>query len=174
MDFDQLVVPVRVHVYVDGQGFVLGPASLSRPDVGQAFPGYGDAHGFVRQLTGIAPGSHTVCAYGINVGPGFAKDVVYVTEKLADTIDLPHVFPNVGLAQMHHEVWKATIYYTETMDGCRNRATLRASRRKRSRSSLLARLPARGILMATCRSVSGSRARYTVPNVPLPASASMR
>ncbi len=61
---------ITVHVYVDGHGFVLGPASLSRPDVGAVFPGYGSGHGFNSQLTGIAPGAHTVCAYGINVGPG--------------------------------------------------------------------------------------------------------
>jgi hypothetical protein len=62
--------PIDVHMYVDGQGFVLGPAALSRPDVGSALGGFGDQHGFAAQLTGIAPGLHTVCAYGINVGPG--------------------------------------------------------------------------------------------------------
>ncbi len=61
---------IAVHVYVDGLGFVLGPASLLRPDVAAVLPGYGAAHGFNAQLTGVAPGQHTVCAYGIDVGPG--------------------------------------------------------------------------------------------------------
>ncbi len=61
---------IAVHVYVDGQGFVLGTASFSRPDVGAMFPGYGSSHGFDAPVFGVAPGMHTVCAYGINVGPG--------------------------------------------------------------------------------------------------------
>ena len=65
--------PITVHVYVDGQGFVMGPASLARADVGAAYPTYGPNHGFNAQINGITPGPHTVCAYGINTGAGQNK-----------------------------------------------------------------------------------------------------
>lgn len=58
-----------VHIYVDGQGFNIGPAAGTRPDIG--FIGYGTAHGFSQQVTGVSSGSHNVCAYAINsAGPG--------------------------------------------------------------------------------------------------------
>ena len=60
--------PIAVHVYVDSAGVAL-TADGSRPDVGAAFPGYGSAHGYSSAVA-ASPGSHRVCAYGINVGPG--------------------------------------------------------------------------------------------------------
>jgi hypothetical protein len=60
--------PVDVHVYVDGNGAGAGKANLSRPDVGQSFPAYGPNHGFSVTVP-IAPGTHKVCVYAINVGP---------------------------------------------------------------------------------------------------------
>ena len=58
---------IDVHVYVGG-GFAAGArADRSRPDVGAAYPGFGDAHGF--ELTVPAGnGRHRVCVYAINVG----------------------------------------------------------------------------------------------------------
>jgi hypothetical protein len=60
--------PIAVHVYVDGRG-VATTANASRSDVGAAYPLYGPAHGYGATV-GAAPGLHTVCAYGINVGLG--------------------------------------------------------------------------------------------------------
>jgi hypothetical protein len=61
--------PIAVHVYMDG-AFVTGTtASANRPDVGAAYPGYGSAHGYDLTVPG-APGQHTICTYGINVGMG--------------------------------------------------------------------------------------------------------
>jgi subtilisin family serine protease len=59
---------IQVHVYVDGSGYALDARS-SRPDVGAAYAGYGSAHGFGVTVP-ASGGSHTVCAYGINVGAG--------------------------------------------------------------------------------------------------------
>jgi hypothetical protein len=57
--------PLMVHVYVDGQ-FATGTlANHSRPDVGAAFPGWGDAHGYVVDIP-VQEGAHQVCAYAIN------------------------------------------------------------------------------------------------------------
>ena len=56
-----------VHVYVDGQGTAL-TADVSRPDVGDFFAGYGPAHGYSTRIP-ARPGSHQVCAYGIDVAP---------------------------------------------------------------------------------------------------------
>jgi len=62
--------PVTVHVYLDGRPLVSTRADRDRPDVARARPGYGAAHGFAARLTGVAPGQHTICAFGIDVGIG--------------------------------------------------------------------------------------------------------
>jgi hypothetical protein len=56
--------PVRVDAYVDNVGVSL-TANLSRPDVGKAFAGYGDDHGFSASLP-TTPGKHQVCLYAID------------------------------------------------------------------------------------------------------------
>jgi hypothetical protein len=56
--------PIPVHVYVGPTGYVLN-ADVDRPDVGNAFPVYGSAHGY-SQLLPDPGGRVTVCAYGIN------------------------------------------------------------------------------------------------------------
>jgi subtilisin len=63
------VVPVTVHVYVDGLLTIAVPANVDRPDVGAAYPGHGAAHGFDEALP-LPPGRRTVCVYGIDIGPG--------------------------------------------------------------------------------------------------------
>jgi hypothetical protein len=60
---------IGVHVYVNGAYYRAATANLSRPDIGSAFPGYGDAHGFDLSLH-LPPGSTEVCVYGISVGGG--------------------------------------------------------------------------------------------------------
>jgi hypothetical protein len=57
-----------VHVYVDGTGAAV-TANIDRADVARTFAGYGPSHGFAHRMA-AAPGPHTVCAYGINAGPG--------------------------------------------------------------------------------------------------------
>lgn len=60
---------IPVHVYIDGAGYAI-QAPNPRPDVADAFPGYGSAHGYSARLPATA-GRHTVCAYGIQTaGPG--------------------------------------------------------------------------------------------------------
>ncbi|WP_182046790.1 hypothetical protein [Curtobacterium sp. ME26] len=55
----------RVHVFVDsaGAGYT---ANVGRPDVGKAYPGFGDGHGFDLTIA-AAPGKHEVCASAISV-----------------------------------------------------------------------------------------------------------
>ncbi|RWZ46364.1 hypothetical protein ELQ90_15040 [Labedella phragmitis] len=60
---------IDVHVYVNGSFYRSAAANVSRPDVGSAFPGYGNAHGFDLRLN-LPPGSTEVCVYGISVGGG--------------------------------------------------------------------------------------------------------
>jgi subtilisin family serine protease len=62
------VLPTTVHVYVDGAFTVTASANVARPDIAAAFPGWGSAHGF-DVVVPVGDGSHTVCAYGIDVGP---------------------------------------------------------------------------------------------------------
>ncbi|SDO16377.1 hypothetical protein SAMN05216368_11199, partial [Cryobacterium flavum] len=59
---------IPVHVYVDSVS-VNVTASETRSDVGSAYPGFGDQHGFSTTLS-AAPGTHTVCAYAINTNWG--------------------------------------------------------------------------------------------------------
>ncbi len=61
--------PIAVHVTIDGRLVGVLTANQSRGDVAAAFPLYGASHGFAAQLTSAA-GTHTVCAYGMNVGGG--------------------------------------------------------------------------------------------------------
>jgi hypothetical protein len=61
--------PIQIHLHVQtpsGLQLVFGMANQPRPDVGAAYPFYGSAHGFDVAI----PDGSTVCAYGINVGPG--------------------------------------------------------------------------------------------------------
>jgi hypothetical protein len=57
--------PIDVHVYVDGTLTAITTASLDRPDVGAAFPGMGNAHGFAISFN-IGSRAHNVCAYAID------------------------------------------------------------------------------------------------------------
>jgi beta-xylosidase len=61
--------PAAVHVYVDGRFAAAAIAKQPRPDIANAYPGYGPGHGF--SLTAPAPpGTHRVCTYAINIGGG--------------------------------------------------------------------------------------------------------
>jgi len=60
--------PIDVHVYVGTAG-VARVADVHRPDVASGQPPYGPKHGFSVTVTG-PPGSHQVCVYAMNVGPG--------------------------------------------------------------------------------------------------------
>jgi GH25 family lysozyme M1 (1,4-beta-N-acetylmuramidase) len=61
---------IPVHVYVDGQFDRSVNATTSRPDVGAAFQGWGNAHGFEVSLPDRWVAEHDVCVYAINVGAG--------------------------------------------------------------------------------------------------------
>ncbi|AMM21698.1 hypothetical protein AX769_18025 [Frondihabitans sp. PAMC 28766] len=58
--------PIHVAVYVDGKG-TMATANAARADVGARFPNYGSNHGFSVTLS-EKQGTHSVCAYAINVG----------------------------------------------------------------------------------------------------------
>ena len=60
--------PVQVHVYVDGAAAYGAVANSLRTDVGAVYP-YGDYHGYSWTLP-ATPGTHTVCAYGIDANGG--------------------------------------------------------------------------------------------------------
>jgi hypothetical protein len=60
---------LTIHVYVDGIGTAIARADVLRPDVARAYPSAGGAHGIDLRFA-LAKGSHTVCTYAINVGPG--------------------------------------------------------------------------------------------------------
>jgi GH25 family lysozyme M1 (1,4-beta-N-acetylmuramidase) len=74
--FDQdTAASIPVHVYVDGTAQAR-VADADRPDVGAAFPVWGPRHGYDVTVTGVAPGEHRVCVYGIDVAGGNANALV--------------------------------------------------------------------------------------------------
>jgi hypothetical protein len=83
LDYDTATAPLRVDVYVDGHGTRSVAASAARPDIGATYPGTGTNHGFSTALT-LTAGSHTVCAYAINVGSGSASPSIGCT-----TVSMP-------------------------------------------------------------------------------------
>ncbi|WP_235556682.1 hypothetical protein [Microbacterium sp. GCS4] len=60
---------IGVHIYVGNAGYAYA-ADGNRPDVGAAYPGKGNAHGFDVRIPATSSGAVRICAYGINVGAG--------------------------------------------------------------------------------------------------------
>ena len=61
--------PILVQMYIDGHANALTWANMPRPDVGAAYPKAGPNHGYTLTMQ-TTPGTHTVCLYAINTGPG--------------------------------------------------------------------------------------------------------
>jgi len=60
---------IQIAVYVDDRIVSWFPSANPRADVGAAYPFFGPNHGFSIPLN-VSGGVHTVCVFGINVGPG--------------------------------------------------------------------------------------------------------
>lgn len=61
--------PIPVHAYVDGAFAGVFTANLSRPDVGAAFPAFGNNHGYDLTIP-VSGGNHVISVYAINsAGP---------------------------------------------------------------------------------------------------------
>lgn len=61
--------PISVDVYDGTTRLGRITADQNRPDVASAFPAWGPAHGFAVTYQ-LSNGAHTICAFGINTGPG--------------------------------------------------------------------------------------------------------
>lgn len=81
--------PVEINLWSSGQFLGWGSASGYRPDVEAVFPAYGAQHGY-SVTAAIGPGTHTICAYGINVpnGPHRALGCPTVTVSSTPTGNL--------------------------------------------------------------------------------------
>ncbi|MBT2503090.1 hypothetical protein [Curtobacterium sp. ISL-83] len=62
--------PIQAHVYIDGTGRANVTANVDRPDLAAALGTGNTDHGFQTTVTGVSPGAHDVCVYGINSGAG--------------------------------------------------------------------------------------------------------
>ena len=78
------VDPATVHVYVDNVGVAVAAGKAS-VDVPSSFSEYGASHGFDTNLS-ATPGTHTVCVYGINVGPGVNSSLGCSTVQVTGTV----------------------------------------------------------------------------------------
>ena len=56
--------PINIHVYVDGVFGNGSTANISRPDL--ASLGHGQNHGYSTTVTGLSPGAHQICVFGLN------------------------------------------------------------------------------------------------------------
>ncbi len=61
--------PIVVAFYLDGRFVQQVPAAAPHAGLATSFPAVGGNHGF-GLILGATPGSHQLCAYGINYGPG--------------------------------------------------------------------------------------------------------
>lgn len=81
---------LNVHTYIGGKagagGTNLGSrtANKRRADVGNAFPGVGDYHGFNETFTTGKRGKQELCVYAINIGAGSNKLLGCKTVQVAD------------------------------------------------------------------------------------------
>jgi hypothetical protein len=63
--------PIDARIVVDGASAASSfTANGYRSDVAAAYPASGPDHAFSGFVGGLAPGSHQVCAFGVNAGPG--------------------------------------------------------------------------------------------------------
>lgn len=69
-DQDTFQSPIQVRIRVDGHVRATVWANQSRPDVGAAFPGAGDYHGFSTLLPADSVGQHSLCVEAVNVAGG--------------------------------------------------------------------------------------------------------
>jgi GH25 family lysozyme M1 (1,4-beta-N-acetylmuramidase) len=77
--------PIDVHVYVDGRIAASVRADKPRPDVGRAWPGWGDLHGFAADVA-VPAGARQVCAYAINTRSGTANPLLGCKDVVAEPI----------------------------------------------------------------------------------------
>lgn len=86
-DQDGSATTQRVHLYVDGRGFLAISTGRSRPDVARHYPALGTTTGFsVRTQAPAGQGNHQVCAYAINQGGGPATMIGCRTVFFAGTM----------------------------------------------------------------------------------------
>ena len=74
LDEDLLTAAVEIQVYVGGpagsagaESYNLGPANVLRSDIGAAYPGAGNNHGFNKSITTSKSGTQTVYVYAVNI-----------------------------------------------------------------------------------------------------------
>lgn len=79
-----------VSVHVDGKDIVHVAATQNRPDIARKFPAFGGAHGFTVTVD-VGPGRHSVCVYGLNVGPGTNADFPCTTVTSGNGDPLGHL-----------------------------------------------------------------------------------
>ena len=56
----------NVQIFVDGVYNQTVAASTERDDVGAAYPGFGDMHGYTASIAGLSSTAHTIAVYAIN------------------------------------------------------------------------------------------------------------
>lgn len=100
--------PIDVHVYLNGNFVTSTTANWHRPDVGSAYPGSGDYHGFLLHLSKPEfEGDGELCVYGINVGDGNENSLIgcrtiAARRKTVQVCESSHGI-DAGLALFHRD-----------------------------------------------------------------------
>lgn len=76
--------PLRIHAYIGSTFLGELTANTQRADVGAAFPGYGNHHGYNGVVNVPGGGTHTICTWAINVGPGGNRQLGCAAVTVAD------------------------------------------------------------------------------------------
>ena len=74
-----------VHLYVDSVGTAVN-ADRARSGLPSAYAAYGANHGFTAKLS-ASPGTRSVCAYAINIGPGGTTSLGCQTVTIPGSVD---------------------------------------------------------------------------------------
>ena len=175
-DDDVRTTAIGVHVYVGGpagaagvQGFDIGLANLHRPDVGAAFPGVGDHHGFDRVLDVAKFGTQPVYVYAINA-PGTPGGNVLLASRTVH-IPQPNPFGSLDAAESPRPGWLRVAGWSADPSGPRTplevhvyggSSMLRAVPANLSRPDVAAAVPGYGDLHGYDATFPARAGSYTV------------
>ena len=138
--------PIAVHVWVDGKYAAQATAASSRSDIANAYPNVGPNHGFSLTLP-YTTGTHQICVYPLNVGPGVTAALPCKTIALKNNpvgaVELTGQYPGgvqiSGWAIDPDTGWPITVQ--TYVDGKLAAGVIASS----SRNDLLARYPFNGV-----------------------------
>lgn len=97
LDMDAPTQPIAIHVYIGDEGHNISLANELRTDVGNAYPGAGNFHGFSKTITTEKTGRQDITVFAINVGEGQNVIIGNGTVTISDRVKGSYM--NTGYAR---------------------------------------------------------------------------